>query len=65
MYVQWRAIKGSGILDLECIMLNAISHIKKNTMWFHLYMESKKEEKWTNVKKTKQTNNKKEHRSDE
>ena len=29
-------------MDLEGIMLSKISQRKKNTIWFHLYMESEK-----------------------
>ena len=32
-------------MDIEGIVLNEISQIKTNTMWFHLYVESKNKEK--------------------
>ena len=30
-------------MDLEGIMLSEISQTKTNTVWYHLYVESKKE----------------------
>ena len=30
-------------MDLEGIMLSEINHEKTNTVWFHLYVESKKQ----------------------
>ena len=33
-------------MDQEGIMLSLISQRKKNTVWFHLYMKSKKANKW-------------------
>ena len=41
-------------MDLEGIMLSEISQTKTNTVWFHLYVESKKQNKWTNITKHKQ-----------
>ena len=35
-------------MDLESLMLSEISQGRTNTIWFHLYMESKKQNKWTN-----------------
>ena len=41
-------------MDLECLTLSEkVSQRKKNTIWFHLYVESK-ENKWTNKNKTDQ-----------
>ena len=37
-------------------MLSEISQTKTNTLWFHLYVESKKQNKWTNRTKQKQRN---------
>ena len=37
--------------------INEISEInsrKTNTVWFHIYVESRKQSKWTNMKKQKQ-----------
>ena len=39
-------------MDLEGIMLSDISQRKANTVWFHFYVESKIQNKWT----SKQTN---------
>ena len=33
-------------MNLENIALSEISQIKTNTIWYHLYVESKKEYKW-------------------
>ena len=41
-------------MDLKGIMLSAISQIKTNTVWYHLYVESKKYNKLVNITK-KQT----------
>ena len=35
-------------MDLEGIMLSETSLSKTNTVWFDLYVESKRENKWTN-----------------
>ena len=43
---------GYGLRD---IILNEISPRKTNTVWFHIYVESKKQGKWTNMKKQKQS----------
>ena len=32
-------------MDLEGIMLSEISQTKTNTIWFHIYVESKKQNK--------------------
>ena len=37
-------------MDLENIMLSEISQRKTNTVWYHLYVESKKYYKWMYVK---------------
>ena len=54
------AIKNNEILpfattwiELQRIVLSEISQTKKNTVWFHLHMEFKKQNKWTNVTKQK------------
>ena len=39
-------------IDLENIMLSEISQRKKNTIWFHLHVESKKQNKWKRTNKT-------------
>ena len=36
--------------NLEGIMLSEISQTKTNTVWYHLYVESKKENKLVNTK---------------
>ena len=36
-------------MDLEGIMLSEISHTKTNTVWYHLYVESKKQSKLVNI----------------
>ena len=36
-------------------MLSEISQRKPNTVWLHLYVESKKQNKWTNITKQKLT----------
>ena len=38
-------------MDLEGIMLNEITQVKKNTVWFHLDMEFEKQNKWTDTAK--------------
>ena len=42
-------------MNLEGIMLSETSKTeeKKNTVRFHLYVESKKQNKWTNITKDK------------
>ena len=54
----YSAIKKNAILsfatmwmDLEGIMLSEISQRKINTVWYHLYVESKKYNKLVNIKK--------------
>ena len=42
-------------MDMEGIMLSEISQRKTNTVWYHLYVESKKYNKLVNIIKTKQT----------
>ena len=37
--------------NLEGIMLSETSQRKTNTAWFHLYVDSKKQNKWTNLTK--------------
>ena len=39
-------------MDLESIMLSKISQRKTNTAWFQLYVESEKQNKWTNKTET-------------
>ena len=36
-------------LDLEIIILNEVGQTKTNTIWYHLYVESKIWYKWTYV----------------
>ena len=33
---------------LETIIFGEINQTKTNTIWFHLYVESKEQNKWTN-----------------
>ena len=40
-------------MDLEGIMLSEISQTKTNTVWFHSYLDFKKQNKWTNKKRDK------------
>ena len=42
-------------MKLKGIMLSEISHIEKNTLWYDLYMESKKYNKLMNIIQKKQT----------
>ena len=42
-------------MDLEGIMLSEVSQRKENTIWYHLYMESKKYNKPVNITKKNQT----------
>ena len=42
-------------MDLEGIMLSEISQRKTNTVWYHLYMESKKCNRLVNITKRKKT----------
>ena len=42
-------------MELEGILSSEISQIKTNTVWFHLYIESKKCNKLVNMTKEKQT----------
>ena len=42
-------------IDLKSIILSEITQRKTNTVCFHLYMESKKQDKWTNIAKQKET----------
>ena len=58
----YSAIKKNDILlfaatwmDLEGIRLSEISQTKTNTVWYHLYVESKKYTKIVNITKKKQT----------
>ena len=39
-------------MDLEGIMLSEINHTKTNTVCYHLYVESKKQNKKMNITKT-------------
>ena len=36
-------------MDLEIIIVSEVSQRKKNTMWYHLHVESKTWHKWTNL----------------
>jgi len=36
-------------MDLEDIMLSEIRQRKAHIIWFHLYVKSKKQNKWTNT----------------
>ena len=45
----------NSIGGLRGLMLSEISQRKTNTVWFHLYMESKKQNKGTNIPKQKQS----------
>ena len=38
-------------MNLEGIMLSEISQTKKNTVWYHLYVESKKIQQTSELKK--------------
>ena len=58
----YSTIKKNGILpsvttwmDLEGAMLNERSQRKTNTVCFHLYVETKKQNKRSNITKQKQT----------
>ena len=42
-------------MDLEGIILSEISQTKTNTVWYHLYMESKKYNKLVNITKKRET----------
>ena len=44
-------------MDLESIMLSEVSQRKADTVWYHLYVESKKYQynKLVNITKKKQT----------
>ena len=42
-------------MDLEGTMLSERSQTKTNTVWFHLYVDSRKQNKWTNIAKQKQS----------
>ena len=42
-------------MDLEGIMLSEISQRKTNTVWYHLYVESKKYNRLVNITKKRQT----------
>ena len=42
-------------VDLEGIMLNEKSQIKTKTVWYHLYVEPKKQNRLVNITKKKQT----------
>ena len=55
IYTQWRTTHKSKILplaatwmDLEGIMLSEVTQRKTNTVWYHLYVESKKHDELTN-----------------
>ena len=50
-------------MDLEGIMLSEISQRKTNTVWYHLYVESKKYNKLVNITKQKQTHSYREQTS--
>jgi len=41
--------------DLEAIILKEIKQKKRNTVWYHLHVESKKYNKLVNITKKKQT----------
>ena len=52
-------------MDLESIMLGEINQTEKgNTVWYHLYVESKKHKKLVNIIKKKQTHRYREHTND-
>ena len=42
-------------VELEGIMLGEMSQRKTNSVWFHLFVESKKQNKWTNRTEKKQS----------
>ena len=42
-------------MDPKDIMTSDISQRKTHTIWFHLYVESKRQNKWTKKKKTEKT----------
>ena len=50
-------------MDLEGIILSEIRQRKTVTVWYHLYVESKKYNKLVNIKKQKQTHRHKEQTS--
>ena len=39
-------------MDLKMIILNKLSQAEKTTIWYHLYVDSKKEYKWTYLQTT-------------
>ena len=39
-------------MDLEIIILSEESQTKTNIIWYHLYVESKKQYKWIYLQKT-------------
>ena len=42
-------------MDLEGIMLSEISQTEEDTIWYHFYVESKKQTNLVNMTKKKQT----------
>ena len=52
---EWNLATATTLMDLEGIMRNEIRQRKTTMVWFHLYVESKKQNKWTNITKQKQT----------
>ena len=42
-------------MDLEGIVLSEVSQTKTNTVWYHLYVESKEYNKLVNITRKKQT----------
>ena len=39
-------------MELESIMLSEVSQRKINTIWFHFYVESEEQYKWSNKTET-------------
>ena len=42
-------------MDLEGVILSEISQRETHALWFHLYMEPKNQNKWTNMTKQKES----------
>ena len=64
VHIQWTLLShkkdqiltyGAKGMDLDGIMLSEISQTKTNTIWYHLYVESKKYNKLVNITKKQQT----------
>ena len=42
-------------MDQKGVMLTEMSQTKTNIAWFYLYVQSKKQNKWTNITKQKES----------